>query len=123
IYHAAAIGLVRGKGGLREFTDEAANDPAIRRVRELVKAIGDSMITEDQSRIEVELTDGRVIGQFVEQSLGNVTRPLSDKQLEEKLRDQAMPLLSAAQVDELINLCWRFDQLQDINELIRATVP
>src|SRR5690606_8598476 len=29
IYHAAAIGLVRGKGGLQEFTDEAVRDPAI----------------------------------------------------------------------------------------------
>ena len=29
IYHAAAIGLVRGKGGLQEFTDEAVADPAL----------------------------------------------------------------------------------------------
>jgi 2-methylcitrate dehydratase PrpD len=122
IYHAAAIGLVRGKGGLREFTDDAASDPALQRVRELVSAIGDSSVTEDQSRIEVELADGRVISKFVEQSLGNVHRLLSDQQLEEKLRDQAMPLLSASQVDRLIELCWRFDQLQDVNELIRATV-
>src|SRR5579864_4941405 len=34
IFHAAAIGLVRGKAGIQEFTDEAVNDPAIRRVRE-----------------------------------------------------------------------------------------
>jgi len=122
IYHAAAIGLVRGKGGLREFTDEAANDVAIRRVRELVKAIGDSSITEDQSHIEVELTDGTLHSCFIEQSLGNIHRPLSDRQLEDKFRDQAVPLLSGTQVDRLINLCWRFDQLQDINELIRATV-
>jgi 2-methylcitrate dehydratase PrpD len=29
IYHAAAIGLVRGKGGLQEFTEEAVADPAL----------------------------------------------------------------------------------------------
>jgi hypothetical protein len=26
VYHGAAIGLVRGRGGLAEFTDEAVND-------------------------------------------------------------------------------------------------
>ena len=29
IYHAAAIGLVRGKGGLQEFTDDAISDPKL----------------------------------------------------------------------------------------------
>ena len=41
VYHGAAVGLVRGKGGLREYTDEAVNDPAIKRVRELTTAVGD----------------------------------------------------------------------------------
>jgi 2-methylcitrate dehydratase PrpD len=122
IYHAAAIGLVRGKAGLQEFTDNAVNDPSIRKVRERVTAVADASITEDQSRIEVALADGRTLSGFVEQSLGNLHRPLSDRQLEEKLRDQALPKLSAAQVDRLIDLCWRFDQLQDMNELIRATI-
>ncbi|HEY2383954.1 MAG TPA: MmgE/PrpD family protein [Terriglobia bacterium] len=123
IYHAAAIGLVRGKGGLQEFTDAAVNDPSIRNVREKVSPTGDASITEDQSHIEVDLTDGRTITRFVEQSLGNLRRPLSDRQLEEKFRDQALPRLSGAQVDRLIDLCWRFDQLADVNDVIRATTP
>ena len=35
VYHGAAVGLVRGKAGIREYTDEAVNDPAVKRVREL----------------------------------------------------------------------------------------
>ena len=34
VYHGAAVGLVRGKAGLQEYTDEAVNDPAVKRVRE-----------------------------------------------------------------------------------------
>jgi 2-methylcitrate dehydratase PrpD len=123
IYHAAAIGLVRGKAGLQEFSDDAVIDAAIRGVRERVTATADASITEDQSKIEVELTDGRVVSRFVEQSLGNIHRPLSDRQLEDKLRDQASPKLSSAEIDHLIDICWRFDQLQDVNDLIRATTP
>jgi 2-methylcitrate dehydratase PrpD len=122
IYHSAAVGLVRGKAGLGEYTDEAANDSSIRMVRERVTAVADPSITEDQSHIDVDLADGRTISRFIEQSLGNVRRPLSDKQLEEKLRDQAEPILSKTRVDELIGLCWRLDTLQNVNDLVLATV-
>src|ERR1700722_19237157 len=55
VYHAAAIGLVRGKAGIQEYTDAAVNDPDIKHVRERATAMGDSSITEDQANIEVEL--------------------------------------------------------------------
>lgn len=118
VYHGAAVGLVRGKAGIREYTDEAVNDPAIKRVRELATAVGDASITEDQAIIEVELANGQKLSRFVEQSLGNVHRPLSDGQLEEKFRDQAILAIPSAQVEKLIDLSWRIDELADVNELI-----
>jgi 2-methylcitrate dehydratase PrpD len=122
IYHSSAVGLVRGRAGLQEYTDAAVNDPAVKRVRERVSAVADSSITEDQAHIEVELQDGRKLVRFIEQSLGNVHRPLSDRQLEDKLRDQCIPALSAAQVDRLVELCWKIDKLDDVGELVKATV-
>jgi 2-methylcitrate dehydratase PrpD len=123
VYHGAAIGLVRGKGGIQEYTDEAVNDAAIRRVRESVTATGDATITEDQAHIEVTLADGRKLTRFVEKSLGNIHRPMSDKQLEDKFRDQAAPILSAAKIDKAIDLCWKIDGLDGVNTLVEATVP
>jgi len=123
VYHGAAVGLVRGKAGLREYTDEAVSDPQVKRVREAATAVGDPSITEDQARIEVELEDGRRLSKFVEQSLGNIHRPLSDRQLEDKFRDQAVLVLPASDVDTLIQLCWRVDQLDDVGELVTAAVP
>ncbi len=121
IYHSAAVGLVRGKAGIAEYTDEAISDPDIRRVSESVIAVADQAITEDQSHIEVELLDGRKISHFVEESLGNLRRPLSDRQLEDKFRDQAIVRLPGEQVEKLIELCWRIDELDDVDELIRTT--
>jgi len=123
VYHGAAIGLVRGKAGIREYTDQAVNDPQIRRVRELVRAVGDPAITEDQARIEVEMTSGARLTRFVEQSLGNIHRPMSDQQLENKFRDQAVAALPAARVEKAIELCWTIDELEDVAELIEAAVP
>src|SRR6185369_11773015 len=90
VYHGTAIGLVRGKAGLQEYSDEAVNDPAIKRVRELTTATGDAAITEDQVHMEVDLADGTRLTKFVEQSLGNVHKPLSDRQLDAKFLDQAV---------------------------------
>jgi 2-methylcitrate dehydratase PrpD len=123
VYHGAAVGLVRGKGGLPEYTDDAVNDPIIKRVREATTAVGDPTITEDQSHLEVELKDGRRLSLFVEQSLGNIHRPLSDRQLEDKFRDQAVLVLPVADVDALIDMCWRIDALDDVGELVNLAVP
>ena len=123
VYHGAAVGVVRGKGGLREYTDEAVNDPVIKRVREATTATGDPTITEDQAHIEVELTDGRRVNKFVEQSLGNIHRPLTDAQLDEKFRDQAVLVLPASDVETLIQLCWKIDQLDDVGDVVNAAIP
>jgi 2-methylcitrate dehydratase PrpD len=119
VYHGAAIGLVRGKAGIREYTDDAVNDPVIKRVRENATAVGDPSLTEDQANIEVELVSGERISRFVEKSLGNLNRPLTNQQLDEKFRDQAVLALPADQVDRVIELCWRIDQLADVNELVQ----
>jgi 2-methylcitrate dehydratase PrpD len=123
VYHGAAIGLVRGKAGVQEYTDAAVNDPDIKRVREAATATADPGITEDQAGVEVELTDGRTLAVFVEQSLGNINKPLSDRQLDAKFRDQAVVNLPAGDVDRLIELCWKIEDLNDVNEVVQAAVP
>jgi 2-methylcitrate dehydratase PrpD len=123
VYHGAAVGLVRGRAGLDEYTDAAVNDPAVKRVRELATASGDATLTEDQARIEVELTDGRWLTWFVEQSLGNIYRPLSDRQLDEKFRQCAVRALPASAADVVLDRCWRIAELDDVSALVDATVP
>jgi 2-methylcitrate dehydratase PrpD len=123
VYHGAAVGLVRGKAGLQEYTDETVNDPQVKRVREHTTAVGDPSVTEDQAYIEVEIDGGQTISRFVEASLGNLRRPMTDRQLDQKFRDQAVLALPEEQVEALIALCWRIDELDDVGELIKAAVP
>jgi 2-methylcitrate dehydratase PrpD len=123
IYHAAAIGLVRGRGGVKEFTDEAVRDPALARVRALTTAVADLSITEDQVHIEVVMQNGQRFELFVAESLGNVHRPLSNAQLEEKFRDLAVLALPAERVDDLVERCLSVDTLDDAGDLCRATIP
>jgi 2-methylcitrate dehydratase PrpD len=110
VYHGAALGLVRGKAGLREFSDEAVNDRLIRRVRERTTASADPGITEDQAQIEVELANGQKLSRFVEKSFGNIRRPMTDGQLEDKFRDQALAIMSQEEIETLIDSCWRIEE-------------
>ncbi|HEX5958311.1 MAG TPA: MmgE/PrpD family protein [Hyphomicrobiaceae bacterium] len=123
VVHGTAVGLVRGKAGLQEYTDAAVNDPEIRRVREAITLEGDSTVSEDSSRLRVELQDGRVLTKEVLHSLGNLKRPLSDALLDAKFRDQAARVLAPAQVDTLLNRCWKLAELSDAGELVAASVP
>ncbi len=123
VYHGAAVGLVRGRAGVQGYTDAAVNEPHIKRVRENTTAVADASITEDQAHIEVELANGQRLAKFVEESLGNLRRPLSDRQLEDKFRDQAVLVLPAADVETLIQLCWRIDQLDDMSEFVALALP
>jgi 2-methylcitrate dehydratase PrpD len=123
VYHNAAIGLVLGKAGLQEYSDETVNDPLIRKIRERVTAVGDSTLTEDQAHIEVDLPNGKTLLKLVLQSLGNIQRPLTNKQLEEKFRNQAVLVLPAHQVERLIELCWSIDDLSDVDTLVQTAIP
>ena len=122
VYHGAAIGLVRGKAGLGEYSDATVNAADVKRVREATTATGDAGLTEDQAHIDVELADGRTISRFVPESLGNLRRPLSDRQLEEKFRDQARLALPEPQVEDVLKQCWRIESLADVRELVRSAV-
>jgi len=45
---------------------------------------------------------------------------MSDRQLEDKFRDQAMLVLPLEQVNALITLCWKIDEIADCRELTAA---
>ena len=124
VYHAAAIGLVRGKAGIAEFTDATVNDPDVKRVREtMTVAVADASIAEDEVIAEVTLSSGERVVKHVEHAIGNLARPMTDLELEDKFRDQAAPVLGAQRSTELIALCWGADRLADVRTLIEAATP
>ncbi len=59
VYHGAAIGLVRGKAGIREYTDEAVNEPRHQTCSRTARPRWAILRSPKIRRvIEVELTNG-----------------------------------------------------------------
>jgi 2-methylcitrate dehydratase PrpD len=121
-YHAAAIGLQHGKAGLAEFTDEIVNDIQTSHLRNRVETIADQFVAESSVRVEVDMVDGQRYSMHLDHAIGDLTRPLSDKQLESKFRAQAMSF-PVKQVDELLKMCWGIEQESDVGRMVQLSIP
>jgi 2-methylcitrate dehydratase PrpD len=71
----------------------------------------------------MKLKDGRTLEKFVEHAVGSIDRPMTDAQLEAKFRGLGAGILSGAEIDRLIRLCWDIGKLGDAAEVARASVP
>lgn len=117
VYHAVAAALVEGAGGLKQFSDRAVKDPVIVALRGKVKAVVDPAIKSEQVDMTITLKDGRKLHRFVEHAVGSVETPLSDKDLELKVRELADGVLPQPQIDQLVARCWKLESLANAAEL------
>jgi 2-methylcitrate dehydratase PrpD len=123
VYHCAAVAIVHGAAGEAQFSDACVRDPAVVALRERVSAEIEPGLHEDQARVVVRLKDGRTLERFVEHAVGSLARPMSDADLEAKFRGLAEGVLSRAETENLIRLCWEVTGLRDAAEIARAAVP
>jgi len=123
IYHAAAIGLVRGRASLDEFTDAVLEDTTLARIRDLTRPHKIETMRADEAFVRVTLKDGTELTRHVEHALGNLERPMSARDLEDKLRDLAGRVVGPVGAERIIKQCWRLDRLADCRDLIDATQP
>lgn len=123
VYHSAAVAIVHGAAGEAEYSDEVVRDPQVIALRDKVTATVDRGVHEDQVHITIKLKDGRTLEKFVEHAIGSLAKPMSDADLEAKFRGFANGILSQAETDKLIRLCWGVARLKDAGEVARASVP
>jgi 2-methylcitrate dehydratase PrpD len=123
IYHSAAIALTDGTAGEHQYTDVRVNDPGVRDLRGRITATADAQLREIAARVSVTLRDGRVLAKHVERVTGSAENPMSDRDLEDKVRGLAHGILSEERTAALIAACWSLGELGDAAELARAAMP
>jgi 2-methylcitrate dehydratase PrpD len=115
--HCVAVALRTGFAGPADFTDAVAADPAVAELRERVRVEADPGMNKRGCEIRVELRDGTVLTEEVDQNRGTPAHPLTDDELEAKLLDAAGPYLTGAGARSLVQLCWTVDRLDAVAEL------
>lgn len=123
VYHSCAAAIVYGRCGEHEYDDAVVADPKIVALRRKVKAEAQKGIHEDQVRVTITTTDGKVHELFVEHAIGSLGRPMSNAEVDQKVRDLCEPVLGAEQTDRFIALCRDIDSASSLAAIIEAGVP
>ncbi len=123
VYHAAAVALLRGRAGQKEFSDAAVSDPEVIALRERVVAIPGDGVGEDEVFVRITLAGGRSLEKHVEHTVGSLERPMTDENLETKFRGQADGVLAPSEIERLLSLLWSIATLPDAGQIARAAVP
>ncbi len=117
VYHGCAAGLIFGRAGEAEFSDEVVNRPDVVALRRRVQASVDASIDEAGADVTAVLTDGRRVHVRIEHALGSLQRPLSDAQLDAKFAALVEPVLGATKAQAIGVTCRRCGELTDVREL------
>jgi 2-methylcitrate dehydratase PrpD len=120
VYHSCAVGLIFGRAGEHEYTDDVVNRPDVLALRARVEAIVDDSIAEASSDVTIETNDGRTLHVFVEHAIGSVERPMSDEQLKAKFVDQGEPIIGRDKAEQAWSAAMRFAQCGNAGELLAA---
>jgi 2-methylcitrate dehydratase PrpD len=120
VYHAAAVAVVAGAAGEREFSDESVGATAIAQLRARVFATIDPGLGKAQARVAILLKNGNRLAAFVEHAAGSVQNPMSDRMLENKFRGLSEGILASGKTERLIDLCWGAGRLTDAGDIARS---
>ena len=118
IHHCAAVSLLFGAAGLREFSDVIVHDPAVVALRGLTQARLDAASPRGAATVEVRTRDGRTLKSTVLHARGSIERPLSDDEIAAKVRDLAAFGGFRGAIDDVIAALWQIDTMPTIEPLV-----
>jgi 2-methylcitrate dehydratase PrpD len=123
VQHAVAAALVTGKAGLAQFSDACVNDPRVLAMRSKVALAQDDTIATIAAAVAITTADGKMHNLSQKAARGSDLNPMSDKDLEDKLRDAAAGWNSRHDIAPLIEAIWQLEKSDDIANLAALTVP
>ncbi len=119
IHHAVACGLLLGRAGPEQFSAATAMDPAMVAMRGKVRAGLDAGMADGAARVRVTLRSGQVFTETVLHARGSLAAPLSDADLEAKLREGVRDHGGRLDADALIGAIWALDRAESVAPLMR----
>jgi 2-methylcitrate dehydratase PrpD len=120
--HMVAIALVKGAVSFVDSHDAALmRDPKMMAQRAKVTVIADHTLDDPAAprgaRVDVTLTDGRIVGHTTRFPPGTKENPLSVESVNEKARDLMRPVLGRDRTEQLIARINHLEEMHDIGEL------
>jgi 2-methylcitrate dehydratase PrpD len=122
VQHAVAAALVFGQAGLDQFTDACVNDARVKALRRKIEVVRDPSFSTVAAAVEIT-ADGKVHHLSQSAARGSDANPLSDKDLEQKLRTAATSWNPRHDVQPLIDAVWALEESREVSSLASLAVP
>lgn len=109
------------------FSDEKLKDPRIWDLLGKIKVVADPEIDAmfpgvKRARVSITTNEGETFTAQVDHAKGSPQNPMNDDEIVSKFRANADGVLDQAKQDKVIDLTWRFDELEDIGEYMEILV-
>ena len=123
VQHAVAAALLKGQAGLDQFTDACVQDPQVLALRSKVEVLRDEGFSTVAAAVEITTADGKTFKLEQKAARGSDANPLSDRDLEDKLRAAASLWNPRYDATPLIDAIWSVEASSDVSKLTALTVP
>jgi 2-methylcitrate dehydratase PrpD len=123
LQHAVAAALVQGKAGLDQFTDDCVEDPAVAGMRRRIEVASDPRISTIAVEMDFFTTDGKQHSVATKAARGSPSNPMTDEEIEDKLRAEAGRWQVGHDIQPLIDAVWSLEKSGDVSTLAALSVP
>lgn len=120
--HAVAVSLTRGKAGLAEFSDQAVSDTSLRALGAKVAFVDDASFAVEAATVKLHLRGGQRLEVAIDIARGARGKPLSDQDIENKVRTLCEYGGSGCNPEPLIDAVWSMDRAADVGQLMQCVV-
>jgi 2-methylcitrate dehydratase PrpD len=118
LHHSVASVLLFGAAGICEFSEERVMAPATVAFREKVHPELAADLPVGAACVVIETRTGEVLEETVMDAKGSIALPMTDAELEVKLRDLAKRGAPACDVDRLIDAVWHIEAEGGVRRLM-----
>src|SRR3954469_7671602 len=122
VQHAVAAALVTGKAGVDQFTDACVRDPAVIALRRKVEVEVDPACSTVAVAVDI-VANGKTYNLLQPAARGSDQNPMSDRDLEDKLRSSAAGWDPDHDIAPLIDAVWALDSSVDASNLASLALP
>lgn len=124
LYYANAVAAIEREFGPNSFAAEKFRDPQILDLIERVSfEVNEAWPGfSDSGGSTITLKNGTRFEKTTLVPYGHHTNPMSDADLERKFSEMAAAYMSDTQVNDLLEMIWKIDELEDVSELASLMV-
>jgi 2-methylcitrate dehydratase PrpD len=123
LQHSAAVAFTQGAAGLVQYDDACVADPAVRSLRARVAVEEDETIAVETAIVTVQLRNGQTWREEVKGGRGTPARPMTDAELDGKVRELAAFGAPHVNAEGLIAAARGIEIAPDVTRIIGLTLP